>query len=238
MQIEIISDTVCPWCYIGKRRLERALAQRDGLEVEITWRPFQLNPDMPKGGLDRETYLEAKFGGRERAQQIYAAIRQAGGGEGIDFSFDKIARTPNTIDSHRLIHWAGEAGLQDAVVEVLFRRYFEEGADIGDREALVAIGAEAGLDGDDLRARFERGDDAELVAAQDVNARQMGVSGVPYFIIGGKYAVTGAQDPSVFLQVLDLVARDDAEAEADSGADPGADSGAEAPTVPAARAGD
>jgi predicted DsbA family dithiol-disulfide isomerase len=227
MQIDIISDTVCPWCYIGKRRLERALAQRDDIEVEITWRPFQLNPDMPEGGLDRETYLNAKFGGRERATQIYDAIRQAGGGEGIDFSFDKIVRTPNTIDSHRLIHWAGEAGLQDAVVEVLFRRYFEEGADIGDREALVAIGAEAGLDGDELKQRFERGDDAELVAAQDVNARQMGVSGVPFFIIGGKYAVSGAQDPSVFLQVLDLVARGGDEAETE------AESEAEAPAAPA-----
>ncbi len=209
MQIDIISDTVCPWCYIGKRRLERALAQRDELEVEITWRPFQLNPDMPAGGLDRETYLNAKFGGAQRAEQIYAAIREAGGGEGIDFAFDKIARTPNTIDSHRLLHWAGEAGLQDGVVEVLFRRYFEEGADIGDREVLVAIAAQGGMDGDEVRARFERGDDLELVAAQDTNARQSGVAGVPYCIVDGKYSVSGAQDPSVVLQGLDLAARGD-----------------------------
>ncbi len=218
MQIDIISDTVCPWCYIGKRRLERALAQRDELEVEITWRPFQLNPDMPAGGLDREAYLNAKFGGAQRAQQIYAAIRQAGGGEGIDFAFDKIARTPNTIDSHRLLHWAGEAGLQDAVVEVLFQRYFEQGADIGDREVLVAIAAQGGMDGDEVRARFERGDDLDLVVAQDTNARQMGVAGVPYFIIDGKYAVSGAQDPSVFLQVLDLATRGDDEDEAGASA--------------------
>ncbi len=225
MQIEIISDTVCPWCYIGKRRLERALAQRDELEVEITWRPFQLNPDMPAGGLDREAYLNAKFGGAQRAEQIYAAIREAGGGEGIDFAFDKIARPPNTIDSHRLLHWAGEAGLQDGVVEVLFRRYFEEGADIGDREVLVAIAALAGMDGDAVRARFERGDDLELVAAQDTNARQSGVAGVPYFIIDGKYAVSGAQDPSVFLQVLDLAARGADEAEAEGKAEASAASG-------------
>ena len=218
MQIDIISDTVCPWCYIGKRRLERALAQRDELEVEITWRPFQLNPDMPAGGLDREAYLNAKFGGAQRAQQIYAAIRQAGGGEGIDFAFDKIARTPNTIDSHRLLHWAGEAGLQDAVVEVLFQRYFEQGADIGDREVLVAIAVQGGMDGDEVRARFERGDDLDLVVAQDTNARQMGVAGVPYFIIDGKYAVSGAQDPSVFLQVLDLATRGDDEGEAGASA--------------------
>ena len=218
MQIDIISDTVCPWCYIGKRRLERALAQRDELEVEITWRPFQLNPDMPAGGLDREAYLNAKFGGAQRAQQIYAAIRQAGGGEGIDFAFDKIARTPNTIDSHRLLHWAGEAGLQDAVVEVLFQRYFEQGADIGDREVLVAIAVQGGMDGDEVRARFERGDDLDLVVAQDTNARQMGVAGVPYFIIDGKYAVSGAQDPSVFLQVLDLATRGDDEGEAEASA--------------------
>ncbi len=224
MKIDIISDTICPWCYIGKRRLERALAQRDELEVEITWRPFQLNPDMPAGGLDREAYLNAKFGGAQRAEQIYAAIREAGDGEGIDFAFDKIARTPNTIDSHRLLHWAGAAGLQDAVVEVLFQRYFEEGADIGDREVLVAIAVQGGMDGDEVRARFERGDDLELVAAQDTNARQRGVAGVPYFIIAGKYAVSGAQDPSVFLQVLDLAARggDEAEAEAEESAASGA----------------
>ncbi len=224
MKIDIISDTICPWCYIGKRRLERALAQRDELEVEITWRPFQLNPDMPAGGLDREAYLNAKFGGAQRAEQIYAAIREAGDGEGIDFAFDKIARTPNTIDSHRLLHWAGAAGLQDAVVEVLFQRYFEEGADIGDREVLVAIAVQGGMDGDEVRARFERGDDLELVAAQDTNARQRGVAGVPYFIIAGKYAVSGAQDPSVFLQVLDLAARggDEGEAEAEESAASGA----------------
>ena len=220
MKIDIISDNVCPWCYIGKRRLERALAQRDELEVEITWRPFQLNPDMPAGGLDREAYLNAKFGGAQRAEQIYAAIREAGDGEGIDFAFDKIARTPNTIDSHRLLHWAGQAGLQDAVVEVLFQRYFEEGADIGDREVLVAIAVQGGMDGDEVRARFERGDDLELVAAQDTNARQRGVAGVPYFIIAGKYAVSGAQDPSIFLQVLDLAARggDEGEGEAEESA--------------------
>lgn len=218
MKIDIISDNVCPWCYIGKRRLERALAQRDELEVEITWRPFQLNPDMPAGGLDREAYLNAKFGGAQRAEQIYAAIREAGDGEGIDFAFDKITRTPNTIDSHRLLHWAGQAGLQDAVVEVLFQRYFEEGADIGDREVLVAIAAQAGMDGDEVRARFERGDDLELVAAQDTNARQRGVAGVPYFIIAGKYAVSGAQDPSIFLQVLDLAARGGDEGEAEASA--------------------
>ena len=132
-------------------------------------------------------------------------------------AFERITRTPNTIDSHRLLHWAGQAGLQDAVVEVLFQRYFEEGADIGDREVLVAIAAQAGMDGDEVRARFERGDDLELVAAQDTNARQRGVAGVPYFIIAGKYAVSGAQGPSVFLQVLDLAARgaDEAEDEAE-----------------------
>ncbi|MCZ6523881.1 MAG: DsbA family oxidoreductase [Alphaproteobacteria bacterium] len=226
MKIDIISDNVCPWCYIGKRRLERALAQRDELEVEITWRPFQLNPDMPAGGLDREAYLNAKFGGAQRAEQIYAAIREAGDGEGIDFAFDKITRTPNTIDSHRLLHWAGQAGLQDAVVEVLFQRYFEEGADIGDREVLVAIAAQAGMDGDEVRARFERGDDLELVAAQDTNARQRGVAGVPYFIIAGKYAVSGAQDPSIFLQVLDLAARGGDEGEGEAEAEESAASGA------------
>ncbi|MCH7930535.1 MAG: DsbA family oxidoreductase, partial [Proteobacteria bacterium] len=146
MQIEIVSDVICPWCFIGKRRLERALAARPGLDVETTWRPFQLNPDMPPEGMERQSYLAAKFGSADRAAQLYAEISKAGAVEGIDFAFDRIARTPNTIDAHRLIRFAGGDGAQDAVSELLFRRYFLDGADLGDRERLAEIGAEAGLD--------------------------------------------------------------------------------------------
>ena len=130
MIIEIVSDSVCPWCFIGKRRLERALAERPQAELQIGWRPFQLNPDMPPGGMDRKAYLERKFGGVEGARRSYAPIREAGAGEGIDFAFDRMERTPNTVNSHRLIHRAAEAGRQDAVVEAVFRAYFLDGGDI------------------------------------------------------------------------------------------------------------
>ena len=204
MRIDIVSDTVCPWCFIGKRRLERALAARPRIEARITWRPFQLNPDMPADGLDRESYLEAKFGGRERASRVYAAIRRSGGEEGIDFAFDKIARVPSTIDSHRLIQWSQSAGCQDAVVEILFRRYFQEGADIGGAEVLVEVAAEAGMDADLVRELLAKDADVALVKAEEISARQMGIGGVPFFIVESKYAISGAQDPGVFLQVFDL----------------------------------
>ena len=207
MRIDIISDTVCPWCFIGKRRLERALGQRPGLELEIAWRPFQLNPDMPREGMERETYLAAKFGGERRAQEIYAAIRDAGGEAGVDFAFESIERTPNTVDSHRLIHWAGAAGHQDAVVELLFRRYFQDGADIGEREVLVGLAAEAGMDPNTVRVRLAEGQDIELIKAQDLHARRMGVSGVPHFVIGDTETVVGAQAPAAFLQIFDRLAR-------------------------------
>jgi predicted DsbA family dithiol-disulfide isomerase len=214
VNIDIISDTVCPWCFIGKRRLERALAARPEIEARIIWRPFQLNPDIPPDGLDRESYYEAKFGDRERASRVYAAIRQSGGEEGIDFAFDKIARVPSTIDSHRLIQWADSAGCQDAVVEALFRRYFLEGADIGGAEVLVEAAREAGMDADLVRELLARDADVERVKAEEISARRMGVSGVPFFIVEGKYAIAGAQDPGVFLQVFDLAAQGASEADA------------------------
>ncbi len=208
MQIDIISDTVCPWCFIGKRRLEKALAQRPDMDFEILWRPFQLNPDMPKDGMDRREYLEAKFGGRERAKQIYAHIENAGREEGIAFEIEKIARTPNTIDSHRLIKWAGTAGVQDAVVEALFKAYFLDGEDIGDPAVLTAIAEQTGMDSDLVASLLQDDSDVEQTRAEDTMARQMGVSGVPCFIIGRKYAVSGAQDPSVLVQAFDLIAQE------------------------------
>ena len=150
MQVAIVSDTICPWCYIGKRRFERARAGRPaGLAVE--WRPFQLNPDMPADGVDRQRYMVAKFGSEERVAEIFGAIEQAGESEGIQFVFDRIARTPNTVDSHRLIEFAGQRGAQDQVVEALFRRYFEQGEDIGDRTVLEAAAVDGGLNKDEVR---------------------------------------------------------------------------------------
>jgi predicted DsbA family dithiol-disulfide isomerase len=213
--IDIVSDTVCPWCFIGKRRLERALAEK-GAEpkVFIGWRPFQLNPDMPAEGMDRKDYLAAKFGGEEGAQKVYDAIREAGESEGIEFDFKSVGRTPNTIDSHRLIDRAGAEGKQDAVVEILFRRYFQEGGDIGDIDVLVEIGAAGGLDADATRAYLASDEDVERIRGEDAMARRMGVQGVPCFILNRKYAISGAQDPQVFLQAIAQVEAEAAEEEA------------------------
>lgn len=206
--IDIISDTVCPWCFIGKRRLEAAMRQRPNYEYQIGWRPFQLNPELGPRGMERGRYLALKFGGRERAQQVYRRVRAVGEEEGIDFRFDAIRQQPNTFDSHRLILWAARAGVQDQVVEALFRRYFLEGADIGDREILTAIAGDCGMDGAEVHRLLAEGVDRERVREEELVARRMGVNGVPCFIVDRKYAVSGAQDASVLLNVLDLAARD------------------------------
>lgn len=203
MRIDIVSDVVCPWCYVGKRRFEQALAARPGLDVEISWRAFQLNPDMPAGGMERESYLAAKFGSATRAETIYADITAAGAEEGIAFAFERITRTPNTIDAHRLIRLAGEHGVQDPVVEALFRCYFEQGADIGDPARLIEIGDEGGLDAEVTRAHLASGDGIEAVKAEDLQARRLGINGVPCFIIDRRYAISGAQAPDVFERIFD-----------------------------------
>jgi predicted DsbA family dithiol-disulfide isomerase len=201
--IDIVSDTVCPWCFIGKRRLERALAEK-GAEpkVFIGWRPFQLNPEMPSEGMDRKDYLAAKFGGEQGAQRVYDNIRQAGESEGIEFNFSSVGRTPNTINSPRLIDRAGKDGKQDAVVEGLFQAYFLDGRDIGDIDVLVDVAVAGGLEGDVIRAYLESDEDVERIRGEDAMARRMGVQGVPCFILNRKYAISGAQDPQVFLQAI------------------------------------
>ncbi len=201
--LDVVSDTICPWCFIGKRRLEKALALRPEAKVEVRWRPYQLDPTIPPGGLDRKQYLEAKFGGPERAQEIYDRVRAAGAEEGLDFAFEKIARTPNTINSHRLIRWAGTAGCQEAVVERLFRSYFLEGGDIESLSPLVAIARDCGMDGD-LVAELLAGDsDIELVEREIVTARKIGVTGVPCFIFADRFGVMGAQPAEVLADSID-----------------------------------
>jgi predicted DsbA family dithiol-disulfide isomerase len=208
IHIDVISDTVCPWCFIGKRRLEKALAERPDETFEVEWRPFQLNPDMPPEGMPRQEYLSLKFGGPDRAARIYQNVSQAGAQDGLQFRFDAIPRQPNTFDSHRLIRWSASAGAQDAVVEILFRRYFLEGRDIGDREVLIEAAREASMDGNLVRELFENDADRDLVMAEEGTARHMGISGVPCFIVDRKYAVSGAQEPSVLTHVFDLAIRD------------------------------
>ena len=212
--IDIVSDTVCPWCFIGKRRLEKALAEvAPGTDIRIAWRPFQLNPDMPEGGVDRKEYLEAKFGGETGAKKVYDAINQAGASEDIAFNFPGIPRTPNTVNSHRLIEKSGHDGKQDAVVEALFKAYFLDGRDIGDVEELTKIAVEAGMDEAETRSYLESDEDVQRVRDEDAMARRMGIQGVPCFILNRKYAVSGAQDPEVFLRAFAQIAAEGEEAE-------------------------
>jgi len=210
--IDIISDTVCPWCFIGKRRLEAAMQLRPDYDYQIGWRPFQLNPELPRHGMDRRQYLALKFGGGDRAHQIYSHVRAAGQQESIRFDFEAIRRQPNSFDSHRLIRWAAAVGVQGAVVEELFRRYFTAGADIGSRAELVGVAAACGMDADEVRRKLDSDCDRTLVREEELVARRMGVNGVPCFIVDRKYAVSGAQDPSVLVNVFDLAVSDAQEA--------------------------
>ena len=196
MTVDIVSDVMCPWCYIGKKRFEKAVSGlRDTLEVDVRWRPFQLDPTLPKEGRDRKEYLQAKFGGSGRARQAYDAIREAGAEEGIRFDFEAIAVSPNTLDAHRVIRWASSAGggVQERVVDVLFRMYFTEGRNIGDPIVLLEAAAEAGMDASVVEALLRSDADRPEVTEEIATARRMGVTGVPCFILDGRYAVIGAQ---------------------------------------------
>lgn len=204
-KLDIFSDTICPWCYVGKRRLERALEERPQPGLEITWRTFQLNPDMPPDGMDRQTYLELKFGGPLNARATYDHVREAGRKEAIPFDFDAIQRTPNTIASHRLLRHAHRKGCQEAVVQALFDAYFVEGRNIGDFETLAVIAESAGLAKNETLA-FLRGDEfLEEVRTEDALARRIGITGVPCFIFNGSHALSGAQPPEAFYQMFDLM---------------------------------
>ena len=200
LTIEVYSDVICPWCYVGKRRLERALKQvGDRVNVEVTWRPFQLNPTMPQQGMNRQQYLEAKFGGPAAAQAIYGQVSTAGAEEGIPFAFERIARTPNTFTAHRLIWLAGHHGKQDEVVEMLFRQYFLEGGDIGNIEILSQAVVHAGLDQAAIEIFLASNEGVEAVKAEEAAGRRLGILGVPYFVLNGTYALSGAQPPEQFL---------------------------------------
>jgi predicted DsbA family dithiol-disulfide isomerase len=218
MQIDIVSDTVCPWCFIGKRRLERALALRPDMEFDIRWRAYRLDPTIPPEGVDRKQYMQAKFGNNPNRQAMQDALKQAGDGEGIAFAFDKIARSPNTIDSHRLIRWSASAGVQNEVVERLFEAYFEEGRDIGNADVLTEIASEAGMDSATVADLLEQGADREIIENEDAMAHRLGITGVPTFIFQNKYLVSGAVDPEALLEIIDKVTALAAEAgESDEG---------------------
>lgn len=208
-RLEIIADMVCPWCYIGKAQLDRALAEA-GNPFTIRWRPFLLNPDMPAEGMSHRAYYGEKFG-EERAEEIRMQITEAAEAAGITIDFGRIAKVPNSLDAHRLIRWAEAEGAQHTVADSLFRRYFAEGEDIGDAAVLEGVAADAGMDRAAV-GRLLAGDvDRETVLAEAAEAATIGVTGVPTFIVGGRYAISGAQPASVWTRLIteiDAAARD------------------------------
>lgn len=210
VSVDIYSDVVCPWCYIGKRKLEQALLRlgKQNIAVKPNWRAFQLNPDMPAAGMARKDYVASKFGGPERAAQIYARVAAVGNEVGIPFQFEKIERQPNTINAHRLIRYSGDKDKQDEVVEALFRAFFLERRDIGAVDSLSDIAAAAGLDRGEVYTYLASTQGAEAAQQEDTVARQLGITGVPFFVFAGKYAVSGAQDSDVLLQAYQQAARE------------------------------
>jgi predicted DsbA family dithiol-disulfide isomerase len=195
LSLDVYSDVICPWCYVGKRRLERALQVWDGAPVNVRWQPFQLNPTMPRNGMDRRQYLDMKFGSPAAARTIYDQVSTAGAAEGIRFAFERVTRTPNTFAAHRLIWWAGRQGKQDEMVEILFRRYFLEGGDIGHIDTLSQAAADAGFDRA-IASTFLAGDEGvEEVNVEESAGHRLGIRGVPYFVINGTSALSGAQPP-------------------------------------------
>lgn len=203
-RITVISDVICPWCWIGKRQLQRALPvlAGQGLRFDIAWQPFQLNPEMPAAGLDRSEYRTQKFGTRGRAREADAQVAKAGAAVGLTFRHDLIRRTPNTVDAHRVIRLAGRLGVQDAVVEALFRGYFTEGADIGEHATLARLAGGAGLDPQAVAAMLASGNEREDVLAEDQSARRAGLDGVPAFVMGHYVLFTGAVPADVMVEAF------------------------------------
>ncbi len=201
--LHIYSDPICPWCYIGKVRLGRALDARPDHPFGIEWHPFMLNPDMPPGGMDRRSYLETKFGGRAGAVAAYLPVADEAEKSGLALNLDAIRRTPSTIDAHRLIHWAGIEGCQEEVVTALFRAYFNEGRDIGDRAVLAEVAAAQGMDGAMVARLLASDADVEDIRQRDADARERGIRAVPTFIIAGRHVVPGAQPVGLWINVID-----------------------------------
>jgi predicted DsbA family dithiol-disulfide isomerase len=206
VRVDVISDVICPWCYIGKRRLEKAIVVSGRRDVRVRWHPFQLNPQMPKEGMDRRQYRTAKFGSWERSVALDAQVTEAGRGEGIPFVFDKIARTPNTLDAHRLIWLAEQDGVQDAVVEAVFRAYFTSGQDITNVSTLLNVVSEAGLDRSRAEGLLSGNGGVAAIRAAEEQAHRSRVRGVPFYVINGTLALSGAREPSAFLAAFEQAA--------------------------------
>ena len=205
--IDVVSDVVCPWCYVGKRQLEAALRELPpelaALRIAVRWHPFELNPELPREGVDRKGYLEAKFGGAARAAEIYQRVRDAGLRAGIEFQFERVATQPNTRDAHRLVEWAQASGAEASrLVEALFRAYFIDGRFVGDRDELAAIAGEVGFDREAARTYLASDAGSAEVAAAEARVAQLGITGVPFFILDRKLAVSGAQPPGVLVEAM------------------------------------
>jgi predicted DsbA family dithiol-disulfide isomerase len=210
LHIDIVSDAVCPWCYIGKRHLEAALRQWRAAHADVAvttrWHPFQLNPDLPSEGMDRKTYLEEKFGGPARAKEVYARVGAAGAAAGLALNFDAIARQPNTLAAHALIDFAqtsSDSDTVDRIVEALFKTYFVDGCFIGDTEVLLEIATAHGLDGGAVRAMLGDAFALDRIASADANVRAQGVSGVPFFVFNQSYALSGAQPADAMIATME-----------------------------------
>lgn len=204
LSIEVVFDLVCPWCHLGIRRLRRALASRPDLLAELSWRPFLLNPDLTPAGVARGEYVARKFGGEDRARRLHGTIAELGRAEGIAFNFERIRRVPASLDAHRLVRWAARFGMADAAVDALFEGYFADGADIGDAAALVTVAAQLGLDPVAARRFLASGAETEGVHADNLRAHRLGINGVPCFVIAGRHAIAGAQEPEVLERLLDV----------------------------------
>jgi predicted DsbA family dithiol-disulfide isomerase len=206
VKLDIISDPICPWCFIGWHSLARAMESRPNHAFDIEWHPFQLNPDMPPQGMDRRDYLETKFGGRDGALRAYTPIAERAEAMGLNINFEGITRTPNTLNAHRVLHWAGLEGRQTPMKTALFRGYFQQGRDIGDVVVLADLAEQAGLDRDMITRLLASDADADDIRARDAHARARGVSGVPTFIVANQHALSGAQSADLWMQVIDDIA--------------------------------
>jgi len=206
LSIEVVFDFVCPWCYLGVQRLSFLLARRQDLAVELVWRPFLLNPDMPRQGMSRTDYMVRKFGAEDRARRLYASITEIAAAEGITFNFNNIRRTPSSVDAHRLIRHIAPLGIANALVQLIFRAHFIEGLDIGNPDILAAIAATQGMDSQVTLAFLHSGEGTEFVHAENLHAHRLGINGVPCFLIDGDQAIAGAQEPEVLERLIDLAA--------------------------------
>ena len=204
MHIDVIFDTICPWCYLGKHRLEEALREKPGINPDITWNSFLLNPNLPPEGIDRRDYLKFRFGNESRSNRVYKSIYELGKTLGIEFRFDLIERTPNSLDSHRLVHFASRYDLGNEAVESLFQAYFLRGIDTGKRAALYVIAEEIGLAMDDLDIYFSSDEDAKNIKRQNSYIHKLGINGVPAFVINGQFSISGAQESQVIKRLLEV----------------------------------